>query len=258
MGARGRRNPPAAAAAEALSALPALPLQASEYQSHRWTIYMRSPTGEDLQHVLKKVTFGLHESFTVPKRDIEFPPYELTEVGWGEFDIVVTLHFHVRGAAWGWALGAELDRQDGKPKGGWQPASGSFKPQASIPALGHLALPLPDACLRAPFGCLPSYLQDDIQEAPVELYHRLKLYDDTGAANPKKPVSFSTLCCLWGACACTLLQCRMLLPVRRCVSWSLLSLLPHKSASLGLPAPIPHPQACPAPLTTPAGCAGGV
>ena len=57
---------------------------------------MRSPTGEDLQHVLKKVTFGLHESFTVPKRDIEFPPYELTEVGWGEFDIVVTLHFHVR------------------------------------------------------------------------------------------------------------------------------------------------------------------
>ena len=31
-------------------------------------------------------------------------------------------------------------------------------------------------------------LQDDVKEAPVELYHRLKLYDDTGAANPKKPV----------------------------------------------------------------------
>lgn len=97
--------------------------KASEYQSHKWTVYMRSPSGEDLQHVLKKVTFVLHESFTNPKRDIEFPPYELTEVGWGEFDIIVTLHF-----------------------------------------------------------------KDDVQEAPLELYHRLKLYDDAGVANPKKPV----------------------------------------------------------------------
>lgn len=30
-------------------------LQASEYQSHRWTVYLRSPSGEDLQHVIKKV-----------------------------------------------------------------------------------------------------------------------------------------------------------------------------------------------------------
>ncbi len=43
------------------------------------------------------MTFGLHESFQNPKRDIEFPPYELTEVGWGEFDIVITLHFQVGG-----------------------------------------------------------------------------------------------------------------------------------------------------------------
>ncbi|PRW61190.1 transcription initiation factor TFIID subunit 14b [Chlorella sorokiniana] len=97
--------------------------KASEYQSHRWTVYLRSPSGEDLQHVIKKVTFVLHESFTNPKRDVEVPPYELTEVGWGEFDIIVTVHF-----------------------------------------------------------------REDIREAPLELYHRLKLYDDTGAANPKKPV----------------------------------------------------------------------
>ena len=31
-------------------------------------------------------------------------------------------------------------------------------------------------------------VQEDIREPPLELYHRLKLYDDTGAANPKKPV----------------------------------------------------------------------
>ncbi len=31
----------------------------------------------------------------ISNRDVEFPPYELTETGWGEFDIVVTLHFRV-------------------------------------------------------------------------------------------------------------------------------------------------------------------
>ena len=73
-------------------------LQASEYQSHRWTVYMRSPTGEDLSHVLKKVTFVLHESFTDAHRDVAFPPYELTETGWGEFDMVIKLHFQVCGS----------------------------------------------------------------------------------------------------------------------------------------------------------------
>lgn len=27
---------------------------------------------------------------------MQVPPYELTEVGWGEFDIIVTVHFRVR------------------------------------------------------------------------------------------------------------------------------------------------------------------
>lgn len=40
----------------------------------------------------------------------------------------------------------------------------------------------------------PGCLQDDVREAPVELYHRLKLYDDTGAANPKKPVVQARRC----------------------------------------------------------------
>ncbi|KAI3432436.1 hypothetical protein D9Q98_003989 [Chlorella vulgaris] len=70
-----------------------------------------------------EVTFVLHESFQNPRRDVEMPPYELTETGWGEFDIVVVLHF-----------------------------------------------------------------RDDVKEGPLELYHRLKLYDDAGVSNPKKPV----------------------------------------------------------------------
>jgi len=39
--------------------------------------------------VLKKVTFKLHSSFTNPDRDVVHPPFELTESGWGEFDIGV-------------------------------------------------------------------------------------------------------------------------------------------------------------------------
>ena len=135
---------------------PLLPLaQASEYQSHRWTIYMRSPTGEDLQHVLKKVTFGLHESFTVPKRDIEFPPYELTEVGWGEFDIVVTLHFHVScwlllgAAAGGFGVLGWAGRA-GEAWGGWQVGTGGLRRQAIFPP-DHPVVFSAAAC-----ACLPA------------------------------------------------------------------------------------------------------
>lgn len=50
----------------------------------------------------------LHESFQNPERDVAAPPYELTEVGWGEFDIIVRLHFRVRchsQSLVGWGLG---------------------------------------------------------------------------------------------------------------------------------------------------------
>ena len=41
-----------------------------------------------------QVTFELYESFANPMRDVDYPPYELTEGGWGEFGIVIKLHFH--------------------------------------------------------------------------------------------------------------------------------------------------------------------
>ncbi len=44
------------------TAYPSRPPQASEYQSHKWTVYLRSPTGEDLSHVIKKVR-GLQKKF---------------------------------------------------------------------------------------------------------------------------------------------------------------------------------------------------
>lgn len=43
---------------------------------------------------VKKVHFKLHESYANPNRVVTKPPYELTETGWGEFEIVIKIHFH--------------------------------------------------------------------------------------------------------------------------------------------------------------------
>ncbi|XP_074278166.1 transcription initiation factor TFIID subunit 14b-like [Silene latifolia] len=68
--------------------------KASEYQSHRWTVYVRGATNEDLGVVVKRAVFQLHSSFNNPTRVVEYPPFELSECGWGEFEIAITLYFH--------------------------------------------------------------------------------------------------------------------------------------------------------------------
>nr|GLL23615.1 transcription initiation factor TFIID subunit 14b-like [Ipomoea trifida] len=68
--------------------------KASEYQSHRWTVYVRGATNEDLGVVVKRAVFQLHSSFNNPTRVVEVPPFEVSECGWGEFEIAITLHFH--------------------------------------------------------------------------------------------------------------------------------------------------------------------
>jgi hypothetical protein len=65
--------------------------QADEYHSHRWTVYVRDPENRDLSHVVDKVVFKLHDSFEKPVRVVEAPPFELTETGWGEFEIGITV-----------------------------------------------------------------------------------------------------------------------------------------------------------------------
>ncbi|KAL9248824.1 Transcription initiation factor TFIID subunit 14b-like protein [Drosera capensis] len=67
--------------------------KASESHSHRWTVYVRGATNEDLGVVVKKAVFQLHPSFNNPVRVVECPPFELTECGWGEFEIAITLYF---------------------------------------------------------------------------------------------------------------------------------------------------------------------
>ncbi|XP_057966072.1 transcription initiation factor TFIID subunit 14b-like [Malania oleifera] len=68
--------------------------RASEYQSHKWTVYVRGATNEDLGVVIKRAVFQLHSSFNNPMRVVESPPFELSESGWGEFEIAITLYFH--------------------------------------------------------------------------------------------------------------------------------------------------------------------
>jgi hypothetical protein len=68
--------------------------KATEKATHSWTVYARNPNDESLGAIAKKVTFKLHHSFTDPCRDVLTPPFELQESGWGEFDLLVELHFH--------------------------------------------------------------------------------------------------------------------------------------------------------------------
>ncbi|KAE8699963.1 Transcription initiation factor TFIID subunit 14b [Hibiscus syriacus] len=51
-------------------------------------------TNEDLGAVIKHVVFQLHPSFNNPTRVVESPPFELSERGWGEFEIGMSLLFH--------------------------------------------------------------------------------------------------------------------------------------------------------------------
>ncbi|KAJ1692848.1 hypothetical protein LUZ63_009546 [Rhynchospora breviuscula] len=68
--------------------------KATEYNSHKWTVYVRGATNEDLSVILKRVVFQLHPSFNNPTRVVESPPFELSESGWGEFEIAISLFFH--------------------------------------------------------------------------------------------------------------------------------------------------------------------
>jgi hypothetical protein len=86
-------------------------------------VYVRGPGGEDLSPVVSKaraalgrppsvhkalttptlsptqVTFGLHPSFAQAQRVCTRPPYEVTETGWGEFDITITVSLTCASAA---------------------------------------------------------------------------------------------------------------------------------------------------------------
>ena len=63
--------------------------------THEWTVFLKPAIdGVDLTPLIKRVTFKLHETYDTPVRSIEHPPYQVTETGWGEFEIIIKIHFH--------------------------------------------------------------------------------------------------------------------------------------------------------------------
>ncbi|KAL3861614.1 hypothetical protein ACJMK2_007639 [Sinanodonta woodiana] len=61
--------------------------------THQWTVYIKPYKNEDLSTYVKKVNFKLHESYPNQNRVITKPPYEVTETGWGEFEVVIKIYF---------------------------------------------------------------------------------------------------------------------------------------------------------------------
>ena len=62
--------------------------------THQWTVYVKPYNNEDMQTYVKKIHFKLHESYENPNRIIIKPPYEVSETGWGEFEVVIKIYFH--------------------------------------------------------------------------------------------------------------------------------------------------------------------
>lgn len=61
--------------------------------SHKWTLLLRSANGEDPSYYVKKVLYELDASFNQHRRGKSIPPYEVTEVGWGEFYLTAKIFF---------------------------------------------------------------------------------------------------------------------------------------------------------------------
>lgn len=66
----------------------------SDGHTHQWTVYVKPYLNEDLSVYVKKIHFKLHESYANSNRIVTKPPYEVTETGWGEFEIVIKIYFH--------------------------------------------------------------------------------------------------------------------------------------------------------------------
>ncbi|KAJ2917462.1 hypothetical protein MD484_g2962, partial [Candolleomyces efflorescens] len=71
--------------------------------THRWTVAVRSAASpqnsdqvggaDDLSYFIKRVTFKLHDTYPSPTRNIDKSPFEVTETGWGEFEIIIRITF---------------------------------------------------------------------------------------------------------------------------------------------------------------------
>ncbi|KAL7276481.1 NuA4 histone H4 acetyltransferase complex and the SWR1 complex subunit [Rhizina undulata] len=62
--------------------------------THQWTVCVKGVNDTNISYFIKKVTFKLHDTYANPVRTVESPPFEVSETGWGEFEIQIKIHFH--------------------------------------------------------------------------------------------------------------------------------------------------------------------
>ena len=65
--------------------------------THDWTVYVKPFNNEDMSSYVKKVQFKLHDSYANCNRVVSQPRngvYEVSESGWGEFEVQIKIHFH--------------------------------------------------------------------------------------------------------------------------------------------------------------------
>lgn len=67
--------------------------KSEETKTHRWHIYVRGVNNEDLSYFISKVVITLHQSFANPVRVLTESPFEISELGWGEFDTKIQIYF---------------------------------------------------------------------------------------------------------------------------------------------------------------------
>ncbi|KAL6059017.1 YEATS domain-containing protein 4-like [Balamuthia mandrillaris] len=60
---------------------------------HEWTVYVAGMEGSDPSHLVERVTFRLHPTFQPNVIKVRRPPFQMTRIGWGTFEIGVKIHF---------------------------------------------------------------------------------------------------------------------------------------------------------------------
>jgi len=67
------------------------------HNCHEWTIILRQPQDQAAQHDLAElvdhVVYDLHPTFCPSQVQVAKPPFTLTRIGWGVFDVGVTVHW---------------------------------------------------------------------------------------------------------------------------------------------------------------------
>ena len=96
--------PPAAAASEPVSvplAWGSIAFQmgrsragTAQEHSHRWMVFVRGAANQDITGAVAKVVFTLHHTIRDHVREVLRPPFQVTETGYGNFELLIAVHFH--------------------------------------------------------------------------------------------------------------------------------------------------------------------